>query len=66
MTLKGAAQFALAGMIFLTILLLLEFMRDLSSVLRGLVPALRLLTSLVDLFAGLSVTVFFYVFQRTQ
>jgi hypothetical protein len=34
--------------------------------MRDLIPAMALLTSLVRLFASLSVLVFFYVFYRTQ
>lgn len=66
MTLKSATLFALAGMALLTILLLLGFVRDLSSVIRGLTPALHILESLIFLLAALSTTVFLYVFHRTQ
>jgi hypothetical protein len=34
--------------------------------MRDLIPALRLLASLIYLFAGLSLTVFLYVFHRSQ
>lgn len=66
MTLKSATLFALVGTTLLTFFVLLDFVRDLSSVLHGLIPAIRLLDALVYLVASLSVTVFFVVFRRTQ
>jgi hypothetical protein len=66
MTLKSATLFAFVCMVLLSLLLLFGFARDLSSVLRGLLPALRLVESLVYLLAGLGVTVFLYVFHGTQ
>ena len=66
MTLKSAALFAFVCMMLLAILLLFGFVRDLSSVLQGLVPAARVAQSLVYFLASLSLTVFLYVFQRTQ
>jgi len=65
MTPRGAARFAMIGMILLTVLLLAGLIRDVSSVLDGLVPAARLLVSVIEVVASLGVTLFFYVFQRT-
>jgi len=42
------------------------FISTLLGVMRDLIPAMALLTSLVHLFASLSVLVFFYVFYRAQ
>jgi hypothetical protein len=66
MSLKNAAFVALVGMILLTVLSLAGFIRDVVSALNGLVPAIRVLTSLVYVVASITVTVFFYVFHKTQ
>ena len=66
MTLKNAAFLAVAGMLLLTILLAADFVNTLLNVARGLIPAMALLRSLVYLFAGLTVTVYFYVFNKVQ
>lgn len=66
MSLKNAASLALIGMLLLTILLAADFVKTVSGVLNEVVPAMALLRSLVYLLASLSVTVFFYVFNRAQ
>ncbi|MGD0013615.1 MAG: hypothetical protein ABSD56_04200 [Bryobacteraceae bacterium] len=66
MTLKSAALFALIGMILLTVLLAVGFIRDVSALLAGAIAAVAVLRSLIHLLAGLSVTVFLYVFYRAQ
>jgi hypothetical protein len=66
MTLKSAALLAFVGMSLLTALLLVECVRDLTSFMRDLIPALRLFGSLIYLFAALTLTVFLFVFQKTQ
>jgi hypothetical protein len=66
MRLKNAALFALIGMILLTVLLAAGFIRDLVGLTQGAVAALVLLTSGVHLLASLSVTVFLYVFHKSQ
>jgi hypothetical protein len=66
MSLKNAALFALVGMVLLTVLVLAGFVRDVSSVINGLIPAVRVLTSLIYLLASLGVTLFFYVFYTKQ
>jgi hypothetical protein len=66
MSLKSAAFLALVGMILLTILLIFDFVNDVLGVAQGLLPAVRLVSSLIYTFAGLTVTVFFYVFHRAQ
>ena len=53
-------------MALLTILLLLAFVRDLSGAIRGLTLALHSVESLVFLLAGLSSTMFLYIFHKTQ
>jgi hypothetical protein len=66
MTLKNAATLALIGTLLLTILVAADFIHTVSGVVRGLIPAMALLRSLIYLFASLTVTVFFYVFNRAQ
>ncbi len=66
MSLKNAALLALIGMILLTVLVLANFITTASGVLRDLIPAMTLVTSLIHLFASLTVLVFLYVFHRAQ
>jgi hypothetical protein len=66
MTLKSAAFMALIGMILLTVLLALGFIRDISGFMSGAVAAMALLISLIHLLASLSVAVFLYVFYKAQ
>ena len=66
MTLKNTAFLALVGMVLVTILLVAGLIADVSGVVRGLIPAMRLLTSFIYAFAGLSVVVFLYAFHRAQ
>jgi hypothetical protein len=66
MTLKSAACFALIGMILLTVLLAVGFIRDVSALLAGAIATMAVLASLIHLLAGLSVTVFLYVFYKAQ
>ena len=66
MSLKNAALLALIGTVLLTVLVLAHFITTILGVIRDLIPAMALLTSLVHLFASLSVLVFFYVFYRKQ
>jgi hypothetical protein len=66
MGLKTAASLALLGMLLLTILVAADFINTVLGVVRDVVPAMALLRSLVYLLASSSVTVFIYVFSRTQ
>jgi hypothetical protein len=66
MTLKNAAFLALVGMILVTILLLAGFISDVFGVARGLIPAMRLLTSFIHAFAGLGMVVFLVAFHKAQ
>ncbi|HEY3837701.1 MAG TPA: hypothetical protein VGL72_14065 [Bryobacteraceae bacterium] len=66
MTLKNAALLALFGTLLLTLLVAFDFVKTVSAVVDGLVPAMMLLRAVVYLIASLSVTVFFLVFYRTQ
>ena len=66
MNLKHAAFLALIGMILVTVLLVVGLIGDVLGVARGVIPAMRLLPSLVYAFAGISVAVFFYVLHKAQ
>lgn len=66
MTLKNAALLAMVGTILMTALLVWTFVFTLINVLRDLVPAVTLFSSLIYAFGSLTVAVFFYVFHRAQ
>ena len=66
MTLKSAALLALIGTVLMTALLVWNFVFNLLNLLRGLVPAVTLLSSLIYAFGCFSVMVFFFVFHRAQ
>ena len=66
MTLKNAALLALIGTLLLAILLAADFIKTVSGVLNDVIPAMALLRSLIYLLGILSVTVFFYVFNKAQ
>jgi hypothetical protein len=66
MTLKSAALFALIGMILLTVLLAVGFIRDVVGLAAGVVAVVPVLISLIHLLASLSLTVFLYVFHNAQ
>ena len=66
MTMRSAASLALIGAVLVTILLVVGLVLDLVNALRGLVPALRLLASLVYAFAGVGAVVFLWVFRNAQ
>lgn len=66
MTLKTAALLALVGMSVLTAVLLTQLIIDAEGWIRDVVPAIRLLTTLIYVLASVSVTVFFLVFQKGQ
>jgi hypothetical protein len=63
---KNAALLALVGMFLLTVLMLADLIRDTSGVIRDLIPVMTLFRSLIYTFAGLTVSVFFYVFYKRQ
>jgi hypothetical protein len=66
MTLKNAALLALIGTVLMTALLLWNFALTLLNVLRDLVPAVTLFSSLLYAFGCFTVMVFFFVFHRRQ
>jgi hypothetical protein len=66
MTLKSAALLAFIGTLLVTALLTWDLIFDMLNVLRGLIPAVKLLASILYAFGAFSVTVFFFVFHRAQ
>lgn len=66
MTLRNAACFAIVGTAAWTVLSAIDFLRNLSGVMRGFIPAMRMLTSLIPLVTALSLLVFFVVFSRSK
>jgi hypothetical protein len=66
MTLKNTALLALVGTILMTALLVWNFIFTLLNVLRDLVPAVSLFSSLIYAFGCFTVMVFFFVFNRAQ
>jgi len=66
MSIKTASLIALVGMIVLTALLLADFLTIASGWIRDIVPAAQLLRSFVYLLASLTVTLYFFVLNRSQ
>jgi phosphoglycerol transferase MdoB-like AlkP superfamily enzyme len=66
MSLKSAATLAFIGTLLAAALLVWNFVFDVMNVIQGLVPAVRLFSSLIYAFAAVSLAVFFYVSQKTQ
>ena len=66
MSLKNAAFLALVGMILVTILLIAVLIGDALAFARGLIPVMRVLTSLIYAFASLSAVLFLYAFHKAQ
>ena len=50
----------------MTILLIVGLITDVSGVARGFIPAMRLLTSFIYAFAGLTVVLFLHTFHKAQ
>ena len=66
MTMKSAASLALLGAILLMILLVVGFVLDLLNAVRGLIPALKLVTSFIYAFASVGAVFFLWVFRNGQ
>jgi hypothetical protein len=64
MTTKHAALLAFIGTLLTAVLLVYHLVLTILNVMRGLVPADSLFSSLVYAFASLSVALFFFVFHR--
>ena len=66
MTLKSVSFLALIGTLLLTVLVAVNFFNTIVGVLHDIVPAMALLPCLVYFFASITVTAFFWVFNRSQ
>ncbi len=66
MTLKSAAFLAFVSTLLLSALLLWRLVMDILNIMSGLVPAVTLVSSLLYVFASLTATIFFYIFQSNQ
>jgi hypothetical protein len=66
MNLKSAATFAFIGTLLAAALLIYYFVFDIINVADGLIPLVKLFPSFIYALAALSLTVFFFVFQKKQ
>jgi hypothetical protein len=66
MTLKNAALLALIGTILVTALLVWDLVFTVLNVLQGVVPPVKLFSSLIYAFGALSVAVFFFAFHKRE
>ena len=66
MSTKSAALLAFIGMLILTILLLWNLVNDVSNAASGVLPVDTALKALIYAFAGVTVTLFFFAFHRSQ
>jgi hypothetical protein len=66
MSLKTAAFLALIGMLLLTVVDAATFLNDLTAFLHDAVATMTLLSAAIRLLAGLTVTIFLFVFYRAQ
>ena len=66
MTLKSATLLALIGTLLVTILVSVHFFDTIVGVSRGIIPAMALLPCVVYFFAGIALSAFFWVFNRSQ
>ena len=66
MTLKSASLLALAGVLLMTILVAVNFFNTIVGVSRGIIPAMAIVPCLVYFLAGIFVSVFLWVFNRSQ
>jgi len=66
MTLKNAVLFALVGMLLWTLVLTVRLIIDVSALANGVVPAVTVLTLLIEWAASLGLLVFFAVFHKSQ
>jgi hypothetical protein len=66
MTLKKATFLALAGTLPWTIILTVRLVFDVSGVVRGIVPAIALVSVTIEWVASLGLLVFLAVFHKSQ
>ncbi len=66
MSLKSAATFAFIGTLLAAALLIYYFVFDIINLADGLIPLVKLFPSFIYALAALSLTIFFFVFQKNQ
>ena len=66
MTLKTVSFLAMIGTFLATILVAVNFLRTITGISSGIVPAMELVPCSVYLFAGITVTAFFWIFNKSQ
>ena len=66
MSLKNAAFLAFVGMALATALMAFDLIENVLNVVRGLIPPVKVFSSLIYTFGAFSVAVFFFVFHRAQ
>jgi hypothetical protein len=66
MNLKNAAFLALIGTLLFTVLQAFHLVLNVLNVIRGLMAAATLFSSLVSTFAWITLAVFFFVFHKSQ
>jgi hypothetical protein len=66
MTLKNATFLALVGMVLWTIVLTVRLIFSVSGVVNGIVPAITLVSAVIEWLASLGLLVFFAVFHKSQ
>jgi hypothetical protein len=66
MSLKTAALSGLIGTLLIAIMTLFGFVNTVVAAVSGLVPAVSVITALLQLVASVCVTIFFYVFHQKQ
>jgi hypothetical protein len=66
MSLKNAALLAFIGALLLTVLLAMGSINDVLGVARGIIAPVKLVTSLIETFAGVTAVIFLYVVHRRQ
>jgi hypothetical protein len=66
MTPKSASLLAFIGTLLATALIAVHFFETIVGVFRGIVPAMAIVPCVVYLFAGIAVTAFFWVFNRSH
>ncbi len=64
MALKDAALLAFAGMLLVAALSVWNLIFDVMNVLQGVLPAVRLISSLIWAFGAVTAALFLYVFQK--
>ena len=66
MTLRNAALFALVGTVLWTVVLTVRLLFNVSGVVHGIVPAIALVSVVIEWVASLGLLVFLAVFHKSQ